>query len=292
MDWKTIKKIDAHVHIIPPEILKLYKENEPESPWAHADADEYLRIMEQYNVEKAIIVPNNDGRMYYPKADDTNKWLGELQKKYPDKFLAFADVRKEGSYFMENSPYDLQDAVEDYGLKGLKLHPSNLQLDADSLEMVPVLRKAAELNVPVAIHSNPCRVGFHDNCAPDRINKMIQVFPDLTIITAHMGGMKWQDAISGCGYVDISSVLPEFVKLYGIEQTNRILRGFGVDRLIFATDYPDVRYVEPEEVYETYCNILNQMDFTEEEASKIAHGNIWRILNQSCECDNEIITEI
>ena len=278
MDWKRIKKIDAHVHVLPPEILKLYREEEPDNPWAHADIEEYIGAMEKYNVERAILVPNNDGRMYFPSADDTNRWLGEVQKRYPDRFLAFADVRREGSYFIEDSPYCLEDAVIEYGLSGLKIHPSNLQLDVDSLEMIPVLRKAADLKVPVMIHSNPCRVGFHDNCAPDKINKMIQVFPDLTIITAHMGGMKWQDAVTGCGYVDISSVLPEFVKLYGIEQTNRILRIFGADRLIFGTDYPDVRFTNPEDIYETYCDILNQMDFTEEEAGKIAFENIEKLL--------------
>ena len=93
-----------------------------------------------------------------------------------------------------------------------------------------------------------------------------------------MGGMKWQDAITGCGYVDISAVLPEFVNLYGIKQTNRILRRFGADRLIFAKDYPDVWFATIEEIYDTYCDILNEMDFTEEEVYKIAYGNINKIL--------------
>lgn len=281
MDWKKIKKIDAHVHVLPSEILSIFRAEDPDSPWAHADIDEYIGIMERFNVEKAILVPNNDGRMYYPDADDTNKWLGEVQKKHKGKFTAFADIRKEGSYFIEDAPYCLEDAVTEYGLAGLKIHPNNLQIDVDSLEMVPILRKAADMKVPVMIHSNPCRVGFQDNCAPDKINKMIQIFPDLTIITAHMGGMKWEDALSGCGFVDISAVLPLFVKLYGIEQTNRILRGFGADRLIFATDYPDVRFTKPEEIYETYCGILNEMDFTEEEAQKIAYGNISKILSKT-----------
>lgn len=278
MDWKKIKKIDAHVHVLPNERLELFKQY-PDDPWSHADIEEYLKIMEEYNVEKAILVPTNDGRMYYEHASDTNKWFGEIQKQYPDKFYCFADVLKEGAYFYEDTPYILEEAVREYGLKGLKIHPQNLNLDADSLEMVPVLRKAAELHVPVIVHSNPCRVGFHENSAPDKINKMIQIFPDIDFITAHMGGMKWQDAITGCGYVDISAVLPEFCNLYGIEQTNRILRRFGVNRLIFATDYPDVWFTKPEEVYETYCNLLNQMDFTEEEAKQIAYGNIKKLLH-------------
>lgn len=224
-------------------------------------------------------MPLNDGRTYYEHADDTNRWLGEVQKQYPKRFYAFADVLKEGAYFFEDSPDVLERAVKEFGLKGLKIHPQNLQLDADSLEYVPVYRKAAELNVPVMIHSNPCRVGFHENSAPDKINKMIQIFPDVTFITAHMGGVKWQDAVTACDYVDISSVLPQFVKLYGIEQTNRILRRFGAERLIFATDYPDVWFTRPEDVYETYCDILDQMDFSETEMEKIAYGNISEIMN-------------
>lgn len=278
MDWRKIKKIDAHVHVLPEQILSLYKQN-PSDPWAHADIDEYLKVMEQYNVEKAVLVPTNDGRLYFEHADDTNKWFGEIQKKYPDKFYCFTDVLKEGAYFLEDAPYILENAVKEYGLKGLKIHPQNLRLDADSLEYVPVYRKAAELGVPVIIHSNPCRVGFHENSAPDKINKMIQIFPDVNFITAHMGGMKWQDAITGCTYVDISSVLPQFCNLYGIEQTNRILRRFGVNRLIFATDYPDVWFTKTEDIYETYCNLLNQMDFTEDEAEQIAYKNIARLLN-------------
>lgn len=277
MDWKTIKKIDAHVHILPKERLELFKSN-PDEPWAHAEMEEYLKIMEEYHVERAIIVPTNDGRLYYDTASKTNQWLGELQKQYPNKLYGFADILKEGAYFYEDTPYILEEAVKDYGLRGLKIHPQNLNLDADSLELVPVLRKAAELKVPVIIHSNPCRVGFHENSAPDKINKMIQIFPDVNIITAHMGGMKWQDAITGCSYVDISAVLPEFCNLYGIEQTNRILRRFGVDRLLFATDYPDVWFTKPEDVYETYCNLLNQMDFTVEEAEQIAYKNIAKLL--------------
>ena len=132
-------------------------------------------------------------------------------------------------------------------------------------------RKAAELGVPVMFHSNPCRLGFHDNCAPDKINRMIQVFPDLEVITAHLGGMKWQDAVSGCTWVDMSYILPKLAGLYGIEQVNRILRAFGPERLIFATDFPDGEY-------DAYFDILDQMDFSDAEIEQIAWGNIAGLL--------------
>lgn len=77
----------------------------------------------------------------------------------------------------------------------------------------------------------------------------------------------------------MSAILPDYVRTYGIAKTNEILRKFGADRLILATDYPDSRILKPDEIYGSYFDILNQMDFTCEEAEKIVYGNIEHILN-------------
>lgn len=272
MSWRTCKKFDAHVHVLPDERTAQFLTNEgPDAPWSRCGVEDYLRRMDRYHIEKALLLPVNDPYLYYQDPDETNRFLGGLVKAHPDRFWAFADVTASGAYFIEQTPWILEDAVKEYGLSGLKLHPANLHMDADDLRLVPVLRKAVELGVPVMFHANPCRLGFHDNCAPDRINRMIQVFPDLDIITAHLGGMKWQDAVSGCTWADMSYILPKLAELYGIEQTNRILRAFGPDRLIFGTDFP-------EGDYDVYFDILDQMDFTEEEIEKIAWRNIESLL--------------
>ena len=272
MSWRTCKKIDAHVHVLPDARAAEFLANEgPGAPWSRCGVDDCLRRMDRYGVERALLVPNNDQYLYDQDPNETNRFLGNVVKGHPDRFWAFADVTASGAYFIEQTPYILERAVTEYGLSGLKIHPTNLHMDADDLRLVPVLRKAAELGVPVMFHANPCRLGFHDNCAPDRINRMIQVFPDLDIITAHLGGMKWQDAVSGCTWVDMSYILPKLAELYGIEQTNRILRAFGPDRLLFGTDFPDGDY-------DVYFTLLDQMDFTEEEIEKIAWKNLEELL--------------
>ncbi|WP_160718189.1 amidohydrolase family protein [Isachenkonia alkalipeptolytica] len=271
MNWNTIPKIDAHVHILPEENRRSFiKYQGQDCVWAKAELSQYIKHMDEYNIEKAILQPTNDAYMYF-SARKTNEYLAEIVKKYPNRFLAFADISFNGSYILDEAPKELEYAIKQLGLSGLKIHPSNLNIDADDLRLIPVLRKAAELKVPVMYHANPCLTGFHDNCAPDKINKMIKIFPDIQFITAHMGGMKYLDALSGCKWVDISFILPEFIGLYGLEQTNRILRMFGADRLIFGTDYP-------EREYKVYCSILDKMDFTEEEKRKIAYGNIKLVL--------------
>lgn len=274
-DWRELKKYDAHVHLLPPYTLGIFKDEDPDH-WGWADPATYKQQMEAYNVQKAVLVPINDGGTYFFDAEQTNKWLGQMGRESSGTFLPFADVLNTGGYFYQMSPWWLEQAVKEEGLLGLKLHPTNLGIPIDSLEMVPVLRMAAELKVPVMVHSNPQdAVG----CEPARIHTISRLFPDVTFILSHMGGHRWQEALGGQEYVDISTFLPTMVKLYGIEQSNRILRAFSPQRLLFATDYPQVFGCRPGNVYETYCEILNQMDFSREEAEMIAYGNLEKILH-------------
>ena len=70
------------------------------------------------------------------------------------------------------------------------------------------------------------------------------------------------------------------IKKYDITKTNQILRSFDLNKLVFATDYPDSRSLKPEEIYDTYFEILNQMDFTQEEAEKICKQNAMKMISQ------------
>lgn len=65
---------------------------------------------------------------------------------------------------------------------------------------------------------------------------------------------------------------------YGLKKTNEILRHFGAERLVFATDYPDNRRRKPDEIYDQYFEILDKMDFTQEEAENICKFNAIRML--------------
>ena len=93
-----------------------------------------------------------------------------------------------------------------------------------------------------------------------------------------MSGFQWEDLVSLPVSVDMSAILPDYTRKFGIANTNTLLRQFGPDRLIFATDYPDNRVLSPSEIYDSYFHILNQMDFTPGEVQKIAYNNIRKIL--------------
>lgn len=63
MKWEDIKKIDSHIHIIPDDKAKEHLKYESED-WSKATLDNYLPYKEKYNIEKAVIVPINEGGTY------------------------------------------------------------------------------------------------------------------------------------------------------------------------------------------------------------------------------------
>ena len=276
-DWRTIRKIDAHIHILPDDVHEANPESE--DAWVHAaDLHKYCGMMDRLGIEKAIIMPFNDPWLMSMEftIDAVHKSLYDMKQRYPGKFYAFADLDT------RNAPAESVDAIRktivEFGLDGIKIHPNNTGVDLDSEYNQPIFAFAQEQGIPVAIHSYPN--SENDRSAAYRIINVLKKYPELTVIVSHVSAYQWEQLLPTSAYVDISAILPDYVRTYGIDKTNEILRMFGVERLIFATDYPDNRFLEPDEIYGSYFDILNQMNFTSEEAEMISYGNIGKILNR------------
>lgn len=277
LDWRTIKKIDAHIHILPDDVHEANPDSE--DAWVHAaDLHKYCKMMDELGIEKAVIMPFNDPFLMSMEftIPAVHKNLYDMKQRYPGKFYAFADIDTRNT--PAASVEAIRKAIEEYGLDGIKIHPNNTGIDLDSDYNQSIFAYAHENKIPVAIHSYPNRKD--DRSAAYRIVNVLEQYPDLTLIVSHMGAHQWEQLLLTRAYVDTSAILPDYVRTYGIAKTNEILRAFGADRLIFATDYPDSRSLQPNEIYDSYFDILNQMDFTKEEAEKIAYCNIERIVNK------------
>lgn len=118
---------------------------------------------------------------------------------------------------------------------------------------------ADQSRVPVEIHSYPRTHLPDDVCSPSRIRNVIRKYPALRVSVAHAGGFQYEELIGLVLYFNISAVLTDWAGQYGIEKTNHILRQLDVNRLVFATDYPDNRKLTPCEIYDRYFVILGSM---------------------------------
>lgn len=115
MDWKKLKKIDAHVHLLPQENLS-WQEGE----WKQADARLHAKLMERYHVEQAVLVPINDLGTFYPDCEHTNRWLAAQMEASEGRLIAFADVHPAGGIFSRNRPVFSGTGREGVRTEGLK----------------------------------------------------------------------------------------------------------------------------------------------------------------------------
>lgn len=275
VDWRKLKKIEGHVHILPDAVHAANPEADDE--WVYADLQRYREIMNAQGIERAVIMPFNDPWLMSMEftVEAVHRHLADMKRQYPGAFYAFADVDT------RNTPRESVEAIDraifEYGLDGVKLHPNNTGVAVDSEYNQPILAFAQEHRIPVAIHCYPN--SEEDPASVERIVRTLERYPCLTAIVSHMGARQWEGLLPTRAYVDFSAVLPDYVRSCGIAKTNEILRSFGSDRLIFATDYPASRILKPEEIYNAYFEILNRMDFTQAEAQEIAYSNIERLFN-------------
>jgi len=275
--WHEVPKIDFHTHVVLHERedtdLKL---NTPEM---------MLEAMEKNNLERAVVLPINYSEYFPLTGDERQDWLkanndrqAALMKESDGRLVAFADCALGDIYGGSwRVATELERAIKELGLQGLKIHPSNLKIAADDPRLFPIVKKAGGLKIPIVIHSYPSASDpMFDLSAPERIFRLIWAVgldPDERppFIVAHIGGVRFLETIVGGGYVDLSGTLLDICDLYGTEFAERLLRRIGLNRVLFGTDYP----IFP---YERYFEVLDQMHFTAAEIEQIAYKNAAKIL--------------
>ena len=158
--------------------------------------------------------------------------------------------------------------IRELGLKGVKLHPDIQQFKIDDYRCLKIY-ELCEGVLPVLLHTGDHR---YDYSNPNRMRPILEIFSGLTVIGAHFGGWSiWEQAAKELAafpnfYVDSSS------SLYALspDKAREIVRTYGAERVLFASDYPMWRY--DEELARFFA-----MGLTEEENHQILHRNAERL---------------
>lgn len=122
------------------------------------------------------------------------------------------------------------------GLAGIKLHPDFQQVAADDPFVIRVAKRLGPGRV-LLLHAGDPK---SDLSHPDRIRRLAEACPGTRFIAAHLGGYSlWRQsahALAACPnvWVDTSSSLAFLAP----GEAADIMRGFGLDRVLFGTDYP------------------------------------------------------
>ena len=194
------------------------------------------------------------------QVENVNSWIAEHTSEH---VIGFGTIHPEYGDILNEL-----ERIKSLGLLGLKLHPDFQGYYVDDPSM-DIIYSAIEGKMPVLIHTGD------ENCdtsSPKRLANVLDRYPALTVISAHLGGYsQWDEAqqyiIGRDCYIDTSSSLWAMPP----EKAVDIIRRHGVDKVLFGTDYPLT--LHKDELQRFYA-----LGLTDEENRKILFENAKRIL--------------
>ena len=275
--------VDAHCHILPPSFAGRRDELAARdatfaeilaSPSARiADADSLLDAMARDRVGHAAVM--GMGWADPGVAAEVNDYVIEATSAHPDRLTGFLSVNPAWG---EAALREVERCVS-AGLRGIgELHPDTQAFDiTDYSLMAPLMEQARSLGLPLLLHcSEPAghRYPGKGKTTPGKVWRLIENFPDNTIICAHWGGglpfyALMPEVGAALSNVYFDSAASPF--LYRPDIYPTVAGLVGADRVLFASDYPLMPHSRP-------LTEITEQPLSEEDRNLILGGNAARLL--------------
>ena len=256
--------IDFHAHVYPDKIADKAVQNIGRFYNIKIDqegtVENLLKIGRQACIDKFLI---HSAAEKPEQVRRINDYIALQCKTYAKSFIGFGTLHID----MQNSAEEI-DHIIAIGLKGIKLHPDIQKFNVDDDRMLSIF-SLLENRLPVLIHAGDYRYNYSH---PSRIARIIDNFPNLTVIAAHFGGWSLYDLALEyldrrfC-YLDVSSS----IMYLGNRRSEELIRAYGAERILFGSDYPMWDPAVELERFQT-------LRLSDNEKEMILSGNALRIL--------------
>lgn len=112
-----------------------------------------------------------------------NEYTAKLVKQYPNRIIGYASVHP----VMNNALDELRRGIEDYGLKGLKLHPPIQNFSMLDPLVGPIIEACIDYDIPILVHTGPvyareARMVYSNSMD---IDELAIRYPQAKLIIAH-----------------------------------------------------------------------------------------------------------
>ncbi len=205
-------------------------------------AEKLVGFLDESGIDVGVLLPIAP---YVP-----NDYIYRVVSYEPRRLIGFASVVPNPA---DVAVRELRRAVEDLGLRGLKLHPGMQGFCIAHPHVISVLRAAGELGVPVVIHvmkgdlsSLFFKSTGHALPTPERIEDYDLVpalAPDTTLVYAHMGGLfgfrEFMAIAAGHPnlYLDTSYSLVTIAEEIGLERLSIYIKHLGPEKFLYGSDH-------------------------------------------------------
>jgi uncharacterized protein len=168
-----------------------------------------------------------------------NDYVAEYVAQHREKLIGFASVDPND----DGAPVELERAVRELGLCGLKLGPIYQHVDPNGERCAAVLRVANRLHLPVIWHQGTTfvRNAPLKYARPFLLDEVASSFPDLTIVVAHLGHPWIDEAIAVARkhtriFLDVSALVSRPWQFFnGLVSAQEYAIS---DKLLFGSDFP------------------------------------------------------
>ncbi|MGE0237890.1 MAG: amidohydrolase family protein [Parvibaculaceae bacterium] len=173
---------------------------------------------------------------------DFNLWGCRVAKENPaiTPFVS-VDLNVAGP---EESAALFRELVEDHGARGLKLHSAIHRHGMDDERLWPLFRLCRDYDLPVLGHAglDPDGAGYAE---PKAFARVLEEFPELRLILAHMGGGGWRQTAALAKrfpnvWLDCAEIIEWSDASLAPSQCElaALIREVGVHRVLMGSDYP------------------------------------------------------
>jgi len=245
-----MRAIDVHVHPSTPEYVDdALGEFRPaceayfHTALPHHDVDQMAAVFRDADVLGVLFAWDAETNSGLPAV--TNDFVAGCVRAHPDAFVGFASVDPLKG---DAAVVELERAVHDLGLRGLKLHPTAQGFRPDDRAVYPIYETADGLDIPVTVHTGTTGLGAGmagggglklELSRPIYLDAVAADFPALQLVMAHPA-WPWQDEQLAVAlhkpntWIDLSGWSPRRFA----PDLVRNLKGQLQDRVLFGTDYP------------------------------------------------------
>jgi predicted TIM-barrel fold metal-dependent hydrolase len=179
-----------------------------------------------------------------------------------------------GAYHQDNDPVETVAAIKNHNFKGIKIHPDFQKCDIDDPKLYKLYEELADCGLPVLFHMGDNR---YDYSHPKRLARVLEDFPYLKAIAAHLGGYQtWKEALT---------LLSVFVKKGNIRfdecsslafldtlTAKNIVRQYGSENIFFGSDFPMWAHTSELE-------LLQKLELSDSEYEYIFHKSAEEFFN-------------
>jgi uncharacterized protein len=239
--------IDSHTHV---DLVEA---------WGWMDPPEtIIKLMDEAGISRSVIMTYRDAS---GPDDPATLYIRDAVRRYPDRLIGYVRINPNAPGAMDA----LDQALGDFKMKGLKLHPVSYVGFPYGEATLRLMRRAAQYHAPVLFHT-----GDEALALPEEVAQAARLCPEATVILGHMGGYFHNEAVLQFA-AELPNILVDTSAVPYPAMIRRAVDAFGVERVLYASDGPGcLPALEVEKV--------KLAGLTPAEEALVFSGNIERIL--------------